>query len=450
MGYYFDKIISDLKEDPFFAEFKFRKKNSIFYKESNGLKQFIELDHWQDFPPSSLEIYPMYNVRFDILHKWFERFSVRSLQAQRNDDSIGFDGSMLSEQNTFLINPAGSNYTQELESLRISIKKNAEYVFSQFSSLENLYDALIEPILKDTKEFPTDGADWIFINLALCKLEAPENYEKYKNKLVRHVEYMYRKGEPNIELIYDKLNEIFDYLETVDLEEETRRRIKIQDAKKVKPKRPKSIYRISEKEKFVEKVRKRIENEHNIRHSYWARWTIRAGYLFWIDYFFNPKENIIFYNLKVKPIYVDDLLWKIYGYKDKIKPFSIRIMGGDAVTSIPIYESKWIIDGDDGYSESRLITLFEEIYSDIEKNIDIFLKDNPDANDFYYYNKEWSDQTLPILMLCHQQKFHEALSMVNEEMTKGRTGRTDFHMPDGEKKSSYEFVKDYCIQHIDS
>ena len=94
----YDKIVNDLVQLDFFSGYKFRKRDySLFFKTEGG-KQFIELDHWRGRDTSSLVIYPVYGVRFDILHKWFEKFSVKTLQDQRDRASISFSGSMLGLQ----------------------------------------------------------------------------------------------------------------------------------------------------------------------------------------------------------------------------------------------------------------------------------------------------------------------------------------------------------------
>lgn len=86
----FDKIIKDLLNLNFFSEYKFRKRDSSFLLKTKGGKQIIEMDHWIDEATSSLVIYPIYGVRFDILSKWFEKFSMKNLQDQRDGASIDF------------------------------------------------------------------------------------------------------------------------------------------------------------------------------------------------------------------------------------------------------------------------------------------------------------------------------------------------------------------------
>ena len=86
----FDRIKNDLASLDYFSKYKFRKRDSSFFFKTKEGKQFIELDHWIDNTTSSLVIYPIYGVRFDILSKWFEKFSVKSLQDQRDRASVDF------------------------------------------------------------------------------------------------------------------------------------------------------------------------------------------------------------------------------------------------------------------------------------------------------------------------------------------------------------------------
>ena len=189
-----------------------KRDYSLFFKTESG-KQFIELDHWRDRDTtSSLVIYPIYGVRFDILHKWFEKFSVKTLQDQRDRASISFSGSMLGLQDELNFDTNGDGYSNEFENFQI-ILKCAEYVFSEYSSLDKLYNKTLLPVLDGETELPDVGADWIFIGMALCKLVAPANFDKLKQIILSHVEKMYAHQEPNILDYYDRFEDIFHYLE---------------------------------------------------------------------------------------------------------------------------------------------------------------------------------------------------------------------------------------------
>lgn len=446
MGRTLDLIIQDLRKNTFLADFKFRKTDSVFHSELDGVTKIIELAHWQVYPPTAVEIYPMYNVRFEILHRWFERFSARTLRDQRNDDSIGFNGKMLSAQNTFIIDSQSKFFEAELDNLRDNIKRNAEYVFSKYSSLQDLYEEIIVPILNGSKEMPNIGADWMFVDLALCKLVAPENYQKFKQLLVHHVDKLYKNSEPNILLVYDKMEEMFNFIESSNLKEETKK--KRTAAKKIIS-RPKSLYKHSEKYKFVEDISKKFETRYGIKRSSWARWKCIDGYLFYFDYLLNPTDDIIFYSLYVKPIYVDDLLWEILGFKLPIKPFSLRITGGNRVSGVSLFNSKkWIIDGDIGYNEDNLSKLYDQIYSTIEQEINTFLKENTVSDKFFYFKPGSNDKMLSILTLCHHQKFEEALEITENELKRNHLSGNIYFMPDGTYKHTYDFIREYCHKKI--
>ncbi len=213
----FDKIIKDLLNLDFFSEYKFRKRDSSFVLKTKGGKQIIEMDHWIDEATSSLVIYPIYGVRFDILSKWFEKFSVKNLQDQRDGASIDFSGEMLSIQDEFYFNLNGEKYATDFNELQAKVQKCAEYVFSEYSSLDKLYNKTILPILNGEVSLPYVGADWIFIDLALCKIVNPSNFHKLKHIILSHVRKMYMRKEPNILDYYDNLEDILQYLEYTQL-----------------------------------------------------------------------------------------------------------------------------------------------------------------------------------------------------------------------------------------
>lgn len=80
MDFIFNEIITDLIQFDFFSEYKFRKRDSSLILKTKEGKQIIELDHWIDVAKTSIVIYPIYGVRFDVLAKWFEKFSVKNIQ----------------------------------------------------------------------------------------------------------------------------------------------------------------------------------------------------------------------------------------------------------------------------------------------------------------------------------------------------------------------------------
>jgi len=216
MGTIFDRIVADLMSEPFLADFKFRKRYSTIYISNGGIRKFIELQRISKWAPYYLDIYPTYCVRFDVVMKWFEKFSFKTLQDQRDNPTVSCTGSMLGYQDCFEFHCDGSHYEEEYKLLRDTMISCANIEFTKFQTLEDYYINEIHPLLDENAKLPWGGADWIFESLTGCLIVAPENYNRLKEILLRHVEERYARKEPNIMSYYDRMDEILNYLENYD------------------------------------------------------------------------------------------------------------------------------------------------------------------------------------------------------------------------------------------
>ena len=102
----YHKLIDLLTDEPFYSDFKFRKRDKSFIKKTEfGFEALSLENYWIGYDlkrdKEALVIQPLYLKRFDILHKWFEKFSFKTLSDQRDNYSIGFDGKMLGETDFF-------------------------------------------------------------------------------------------------------------------------------------------------------------------------------------------------------------------------------------------------------------------------------------------------------------------------------------------------------------
>jgi hypothetical protein len=213
----FQKIIEELQKSFFFQQFKFRKKDSAFLKKENYGFESIEFQHWDGYDlkrdSRALVLKPLYLKRFDVLHKWFEKYSFKTLADQRNNYSVIFSGETLGMPSEYFFLMDGSDFDQTLEIMKMDIIKNATSVFSKISTLEDLYKYQIIPILENNQSLPNVGADWAFEYLTLARIEGGQSYENLKSIVKKQVEILNDKGEPNIIEYYPKFDEIIEFLE---------------------------------------------------------------------------------------------------------------------------------------------------------------------------------------------------------------------------------------------
>lgn len=214
-------VVEKLKNEDIFSEYKYRKRDyRLIKKEAYGFTA-IELQFWDGFDlhrnKRALVIKPLYLKRFDILHKWFEQFSFKSLSDQRDNYSVGFDGKMLGRQNEFFFLLSLEDFDRDYSILKSSIFSNVQDLNKKFSSTLDLYHYLLEPILIGNANLPDTGADWVFEYLTLAKIEKPETYLKIKPLIMNQVEALNKRREPNITEYYSNMNLILGVLESDNL-----------------------------------------------------------------------------------------------------------------------------------------------------------------------------------------------------------------------------------------
>lgn len=205
----FQRVVERLNTEPFLNDFKFRKRDSSFIQRERGLQRSIELEHWNK--DGLLVIYPVYMVRFDVLLKWFEPYSFKSLQDQRDNPSVAFSGKMLEQQDKFTITETIFEHGCSL--LRDTLWKCSNTVFSSYTSLRDMFDHEISPILTGKRALPDVGADWVFMYLTLTRIVSPENYSAVKGLVLSQVNKMAERNEPNVIEYFPRLDEIINAME---------------------------------------------------------------------------------------------------------------------------------------------------------------------------------------------------------------------------------------------
>lgn len=221
----FNAIVADLNASDLLSDFKYLKSSSKLVLKTPEIKRVLSLEHSWVSHIFWIAIDPAFGVRFDILHKWFEKYSIRQLKDQRQDESVGFTCGMIykTADSYYDFLKDGSDFAEKYPPFRDIVLRCAEYVFSKFNTLEDLYEYRIVPVLTGDPQVPFDQTDWVFEYLALCLLVAPENYNKLKDKLLKIMEKV-RVENPRVnyslQIYYPLFDEIFAYLESYDFSPE--------------------------------------------------------------------------------------------------------------------------------------------------------------------------------------------------------------------------------------
>lgn len=220
-------MLERLNSESFFSEFKLKKSDKSLIRKFDWGWQRVVLNHYNGFDLGrnglALEVNPEYEIRFTFLHKWFEKFSFRSLSDQRDTYSIGFNENMLGKSKHFLgflFLESRQDYEQDYEIMKNDILKHASDIFSSFQTINDLYDYKVDSVLKGEKEFPTSGAEWIFEDLLMTRIVNPVQYDYVKKLILEHADKLrYREHpEPNVTIYYDRIPEIISYLESMPLD----------------------------------------------------------------------------------------------------------------------------------------------------------------------------------------------------------------------------------------
>lgn len=213
-----EKILNRLIEEPVFAEFKIRKRDScLIKKSSDGFEQISIERYYQSIDPRNKElalcIIPQFTRRFDILSKWFEKYSFKDIRIQRDNGQVFHE---IQAAREYLFYYTGVYFEEQYKLFRDKVVDKARIFFTEYSTLEGLYRIEVLPLIHKEKEMRTLGADWIFEYAKLTWIVDRSNYYILKELLLKNIDFMmfgYERSEPNIARYYDRLDEIFSSIE---------------------------------------------------------------------------------------------------------------------------------------------------------------------------------------------------------------------------------------------
>lgn len=208
----FETLVSDIMADHFFSDYKFKKSENMLYRRDSDSTICVILEHCRFY--DECEVYLIYGRRFEILTKWFEKFSFKSLRTQRNSPNVkNFNKNFGQDDNEIYFNYDFSDYEKKIRKLIPMLKENLTNFLKKYYTLEDFYNADVLPVITNDKELPDVSADWIFIYLTLGFLVDRDNYPVLKKKILERVEWMHGRDEPNVAHYYDRMDEIISYME---------------------------------------------------------------------------------------------------------------------------------------------------------------------------------------------------------------------------------------------
>lgn len=206
----FKLIVADIEAANVLPGYKLRKRDSTFILKTAWGQIFAELDHWS-YCGYVLTVRIVFQVRYEALHKWFEKFSKLTIRDQR-DRGTFFSSPNCPVKKTFDFYQDGSNYREECTSLIDTLRTMAEYTQRTYATLEKGFEKEILPLLRGEAQMP-DTAEWAFHYLAFCRLCAPELYDEFKAMVLKRLEELNNRNEPNVIKYYADLDKILAYME---------------------------------------------------------------------------------------------------------------------------------------------------------------------------------------------------------------------------------------------
>ena len=217
-----DRVFFRLKEEDYLRDFKFKRNESEFVHLKEDKFYKIGIDHYDtveshDNPRLGLNLCLYFTNRYDILHNWFEKYSMLSVEILRYESSFSYTPKNLGLDDKNFFSFDGDDFDTAYDSFLNEIITGADYFFNRVNSLKKCYENYIVPAIESgSSVLPDEGSQWVLKYLALARIVAPENYALIKSLIMERVDYMIKRNEPNIILYKDTMPEICAFLESID------------------------------------------------------------------------------------------------------------------------------------------------------------------------------------------------------------------------------------------
>lgn len=186
--------------------------------------------------------------------------------------------------------------------------------------------------------------------------------------------------------------------------------------------------------KITADVRRNTSRKYGFRQSSYINFKAEGGYYFCM-YFLTDEVR-----LTVKPMYTDELWWKIWdASENNKKPLSLRGTGAYSLSGqvLASFEILQTID------RSKLADCFERVFQDATAVISKFLTDNPNADIFYPDESKMDhdpDRLLYLIALVHNNRENEVLEIIEE----ARKNKHSCMFRSGMFGDSYTYIRRWC------
>lgn len=154
-----------------------------------------------------------------------------------------------------------------------------------------------------------------------------------------------------------------------------------------------------------------VGNLFGYKKSGYVSYKIVNGYFFYILHLVDTSVD-----LKVKPLYADDLWWDIFQMPENKKPLSLRGNGAFALSGELIGEYQIFIRGRENYTEQDFEKIWISVFNEIEAGIANFISRNPSVDKYMPPSTNMrGDVSLTYLIaLLHNNKVHKAVELIHE------------------------------------
>lgn len=192
--------------------------------------------------------------------------------------------------------------------------------------------------------------------------------------------------------------------------------------------------------KGISECRKIVGNQFGFKKSGYVSYKIVNGYFFYIHHLVDTSVD-----LRVKPLYADDLWFDIFQIPESKKPLSLRgngafALSGELIGEFPTFVGSW-----GNYKEHDYEKIWTSVFNQIEIEMANFITKNPSADRYMPPATNMrGDVSLSFLIaLLHNNQVHKVVELIHEARKHGACCGMAMLVED-EIVDGYSFILEYA------